>query len=262
MKMNADMLNTNDKVTEAILFATAAHAGQLRKGTTRPYITHPLEVLTILNGMRADNNLLIAGVLHDTIEDTDTTREDIEALFGPDVAELVAHHSEDKSKSWRERKQATIDEVRTGSKRLKMLILADKLANIRDMCIDYATVEEELWSRFNTGKTEQAWYNNGVIDAMEELQFDPAIKDYYWELNERYKDLFVTNWLDTATWTLYQLDVSGSLHGLQRGDGIWREYTMPLELPESWVGITKEYLQRIEDNWEDEELMLQNQKMN
>lgn len=262
MKMNTDMLNSNEKVTEAILFATAAHAGQLRKGTTRPYITHPLEVFTILNGMRADNNLLIAGVLHDTIEDTDTTREDIEALFGADVAELVAHHSEDKSKSWRERKQATIDEVQHGSKRLKMLILADKLANIRDMCIDYANVGEELWDRFNTGKVDQAWYNSGVIDAMEDLQFDDAVKDYYWELNECYKYLFVTNYLDPSTWTIYQLNVDDTLHGLRRGDGIWRVYAMPEEMPESWVPITKAYLQRIEDNWEDEALFTGNQPLN
>lgn len=92
------------RLNEAIKFAVDRHAGQFRKATVHPYISHPLEAMVILQSMDADINLQIAGVLHDTIEDTDTTEDDIRALFGDDVADLVTSHSEDKSKTWDERK--------------------------------------------------------------------------------------------------------------------------------------------------------------
>ena len=97
--MNNDSTN-NTLFDTAINFAVAKHAGQMRKGSNIPYITHPLETMTILNSMRADLNLLIAGLLHDTLEDTDTSPNELLKLFNKEVAELVAAHTEDKTKSW------------------------------------------------------------------------------------------------------------------------------------------------------------------
>ena len=91
-----------ERLNEAIVFATERHAGQVRKGSGKPYIVHPLEVLTILTDMEAGADVLIAGVLHDTVEDTGTTIEEIRSRFGDAVADLVAGCSEDKSKSWEE----------------------------------------------------------------------------------------------------------------------------------------------------------------
>ena len=116
------VLQDNARLNQAILFATERHAGQLRKGTVLPYILHPLETMQILSNMQADINLQIAGLLHDTIEDTDTTAAEIAALFGDDVAALVNHHSEDKSKSWLERKTQALTALQTADDRLKMLV--------------------------------------------------------------------------------------------------------------------------------------------
>ena len=77
------------KLHDAIVFAAKAHKGQVRKGTDVDYITHPMEVLQILTQMGADGNLLIAGVLHDVVEDTDVTLDEVRELFGDDVATLV-----------------------------------------------------------------------------------------------------------------------------------------------------------------------------
>ena len=126
----------NARLNQAILFATERHAGQLRKGTTLHYILHPLETLQILTEMQADIDLQIAGVLHDTIEDTETTAEELTALFGDDVSMLVNHHSEDKSKSWAERKTTAIIAAKQADERIKMLILADKLSNLRAIARD------------------------------------------------------------------------------------------------------------------------------
>ena len=101
----------NYLLEKAIHFATSKHAGQLRKGTKVPYIVHPLETMNILRSMNADTNLLIAGLLHDTVEDTDTSIEEIKEVFGTDVAALVGGHSEDKSKTWVERKTYAIKEL-------------------------------------------------------------------------------------------------------------------------------------------------------
>ena len=141
-----------DLIHSAIIFATNAHKGQLRKGTDLPYIIHPMEVMQILCEMEADEVLKIAGVLHDTLEDTDTTEEEIEKLFGEKVLRLVKSNSENKTLSWQERKQHTIDELKTAPLDVQMLILADKLSNMKSLLADYTNQGEDLWKRFNAPK--------------------------------------------------------------------------------------------------------------
>ena len=97
-----------NKIHNAIIYAAKKHEGQVRKGTDTPYIVHPMEVMQILTAAGCGEDVIVAGILHDTVEDTDATLEEISALFGEKVARLVAHESEDKSKTWRERKSATI----------------------------------------------------------------------------------------------------------------------------------------------------------
>jgi len=99
-----EVYDNNQRLNNAINFAVKYHTGQLRKGTTVPYIVHPLESMQILQRMNGDTDLLIAGVLHDILEDTQATEEEIAQIFGSEVAHLVAAHSEDKSKTWEERK--------------------------------------------------------------------------------------------------------------------------------------------------------------
>ena len=96
------------RLQDAIRFALDKHAHQFRKGTDRPYILHPLEVMLLLSAMNADTDLLMAGVLHDTVEDTDATLPELEARFGPGVAGLVGAHTDDKSLPWQERKAKAV----------------------------------------------------------------------------------------------------------------------------------------------------------
>lgn len=138
-------------INKAIKYATKKHKGQNRKGKDFPYIVHPLEVFNILYRMGADENLLIAGLLHDVLEDTDTTADELKAKFGEDVAELVLAHSEDKSLPWQERKRIGCEALAKAPKRVQMLVLADKLSNIREMSQDFNEIGDELWKRFNRG---------------------------------------------------------------------------------------------------------------
>lgn len=174
-------------INKAIAFATQAHEGQLRKGTTRPFILHPLEVGTIVASMTGDEEIISAAILHDTIEDCDGITEDIICMeFSPRVANLVAQESEDKSKSWMERKTATIEKLKTAAKEIQMIGLADKLSNMRDIDRDYPECGEELWNRFRMkDKNVIGWYYKSVRDSLRKSMGDTKVYQEYCELIEK-----------------------------------------------------------------------------
>lgn len=159
----------NKSIHNAIIFATLKHQNQKRKGTNIPYIVHPMEVMQILTENNCSENVIIAGILHDTLEDTDTKPKEIEAEFGKEILELVQTESEDKSKTWKERKQHTIDCLKTDSLETKLVCCADKLSNVRSMYADLKTCGAELWKRFNAPKNELAWYYGSIVESMPEL---------------------------------------------------------------------------------------------
>lgn len=239
--------DAKDLMNDAIVFAVQHHAGQLRKGTDQPYIFHPLETMLILRSMHADPALLIAGVLHDTVEDTSATLAEIREQFGEEVARLVAAHSEDKSRSWRERKQHTIDTLAHADRRMQMLVMADKVSNLRSMTADYAQVGDALWQRFNAGAAEQAWYYSGIQDALFEMQNDADGAAVYWEMVALFKDLFVHYFLDPQTPALYQVCLDGTAFRLEKGNPEWRESSP--SLPTHAEPISRKDAEALEEQW-------------
>ena len=153
-------------IQKAIIYATLKHEGQKRKSTNIPYIVHPMEVMQILTELRCTENVIVAGILHDTLEDTDATPEEIKQLFGADVLSIVQGESEDKSKTWKERKAATIERLKGDNPATKLVCFADKLSNIRSMYRDKLEVGAELWKRFNADKDSIEWYYRGVALAL------------------------------------------------------------------------------------------------
>jgi (p)ppGpp synthase/HD superfamily hydrolase len=154
------------KIHDAIIFATRKHSGQMRKGTDIPYISHPMEVMDILREDGCPEHVIIAGILHDTLEDTGTTPAEIGNKFGDDVLHIVQAESEDKSKTWKERKQATIDHLGGLSLAEKQVCCADKLSNLRSMYADRQEIGEALWGRFNAPKADIRWYYEGIRNAL------------------------------------------------------------------------------------------------
>lgn len=166
---------------KALDFAARAHAGQVRKGTKKPYIVHPIEVGEIVQTMTEDEEVICAALLHDTIEDCKgVTWEVLRDQFTKRIADLVASESEDKTKGWIERKQATIRHMAECEKEVKMIALADKLSNMRDIDRDYPVVGEELWNRFRMKEKEViGWYYKGVRDALRgDFQGVAAYEEY------------------------------------------------------------------------------------
>jgi len=174
-------------IDKAIEFATKAHEGQFRKGTKRPYIVHPIEVGDIVATMTSDAEVISAAILHDTIEDCEeVTEEVLKESFSERVAGIVAQESEDKSKTWIERKGATIESIRVAPQEVQMVGLADKLSNMRDIDRDYPTLGEELWKRFRMKDKEMiGWYYKGVRDALEEVFRDRDAYHEYVKLIEK-----------------------------------------------------------------------------
>lgn len=162
----------------AIQFAAEAHSGQYRKGTNIPYISHLVNVMKILCENNCKEEVIVAGILHDVVEDTLVTIDEIEIGFGREVAFLVRGateiqklskiRKESDEESWKERKQHTIYFLTHEATPGHLLVsAADKLDNLRAILDDFNRLGEDLWSRFNAGKEEQKWYYSALAAAFE-----------------------------------------------------------------------------------------------
>ena len=183
-------LNT-ELLDRAIVFAVNAHAGTERRGKGYPYIVHPMEAMAIVATMTADQELLAAAALHDTVEDTDVTVEQLRAEFGERIASLVADESDvmpagmTEEASWHQRKQAAIDRLSRASRDAKMVALGDKLSNMRAIARDYAELGDALWCRFHAkDPKEHEWHYRGLADALSELEGTEAYREFESLINQ------------------------------------------------------------------------------
>lgn len=166
-------------IERAAAFAEKAHRGVFRKGTNVPYITHPMETAVIVSAFTDDEELIAAALLHDVIEDAGISREELGQVFGRRVASLVQNESEDKSRSWRERKANTLKRLNDAPWETKILTLGDKLSNIRCTARDYMILGEDIWQRFNEkDKNRHAWYYWGISHRLRELEDHLYFKEY------------------------------------------------------------------------------------
>ena len=174
-----------DTFEEATLFALQAHQGMIRKRAGIPYILHPCEVATIVSTMTTDREVLAAAVLHDVVEDTPVSLEQIEERFGARVAKLVACESENKhpempkDQSWRLRKEESLADLAAGGRDEHMIWLGDKLSNMRSF---YQMLREEgngFWQHFNQrDSAQQAWYYDTVAQMTSDLSEELAWQEY------------------------------------------------------------------------------------
>lgn len=155
-------------IDKAIEFAARAHQGQLRKGTDIPYVSHPYAVGMILLEAGCEPEIVAAGILHDTLEDTDTSYDDLVQHFGQRVADIVVGCSEpDKSLSWEERKEHTVQYLKTAPQPVRMVACADKLHNVRSTLRAMELSDSELvWNRFKRGREQQEWYYRQLIGSL------------------------------------------------------------------------------------------------
>lgn len=174
--INTDLFN------RAAKFAVDAHAGTPRKGKGYPFILHPMEAACIVSSLTDDPEILAAAVLHDTVEDTDVTAEQVREQFGERVTRLVLNEScpLPKGAPWHDRKQAQIDQLTDAPLDSKIMALGDKLSNLRTISNDYREIGDALWKRFKApnGKEDMAWYYHRLAEALSELAGTSPYEEY------------------------------------------------------------------------------------
>jgi len=164
------------QIEHAIQVAAHAHRKQTRKGSPDlPYISHPLSVFVILSEYTEDENVLIAGLLHDVLEDADPTEYSdisLRKVFGDKIVSTIKEVSESKDgnleesdakSNWEERKNAYLEHSKTSSEEALLVSTADKLHNLESTLLDYEKSGSIIWDRFNAPREKQIWFYKEFI---------------------------------------------------------------------------------------------------
>jgi (p)ppGpp synthase/HD superfamily hydrolase len=168
--------HANPVFLRAVAFAVAKHGAvqQARKGTSFPYVVHPLRVGETLDRFGEPEDVVVAGLLHDVTEDAGVTHAEIVLEFGQRVAELVGKASElDSALPWQERKERTVARVRAETDRQALAVVAaDKLDNTYSLQNTLRARGEATWEIFNAARDAQRWYYTSVAEAL--IEKEPA----------------------------------------------------------------------------------------
>jgi (p)ppGpp synthase/HD superfamily hydrolase len=155
----------------ALRWAAVRHHGQTRKGSDVPYVEHLVGVALILDRLRFDEDTVIAGLLHDVVEDTAATAEEVEAMFGPVVGEIVRHCSERKhdasgrKRPWLDRKREHLAAFAEAPPNARAVLLADKLHNLLSIELDLRE-GRAVWASFNADLAQVLWYYRASIETL------------------------------------------------------------------------------------------------
>lgn len=179
---------------EAIAFAVQSHAGQVRKMAHTPYILHPMEVAVIISTITADEKIMAAGLLHDTVEDCNVDPREIKRRFGARVAALVQSETEDKlsdrpsSETWMARKEESLLMLQlTHDRDVKILWLGDKLSNIRSFYREWLARGDAIWLELNQKDPKKhAWYYRTIAEYLKELEDTAAYQEYVELVNKMF----------------------------------------------------------------------------
>lgn len=200
---------------EAVIYATNMHNGKTRKVSGVPAILHSMEVAQIISLLTDNVDVMIAGLLHDVVEDTDGTLEEIREKFGDRVAKLVGSETEnkyegtDKSQTWKRRKEESIKELAAFNDRdVEILWLADKLSNIRSLARDYSERGDKLWESFNQKDPQMhKWYYKTIAEILE-MHFNRtgAYKEYVLHINSIWPGTFSSDKLKYKKYKEVSLD--------------------------------------------------------
>ena len=169
----------------AMGFAIKAHQGMERRGKGFPYIIHPMEAVAIVATMTNDQELLAAAALHDVVEDTEISCEDIRKEFGDRIAQLVANESDpevsemNESESWKIRKQFAIDRLAKSGLDTKIVAMGDKLSNMRAIYRDYKIHGDKFWTIFHVSDPSlHEWHYRGLLTALDDLKNSYAYREF------------------------------------------------------------------------------------
>lgn len=186
-----------ERFDEALVFAARLHAGDIRKGTSIPYLAHLLGTASIALEHGASEDEAIAALLHDAVEDHG--REQLVTIrerFGTAVAEIVAGCTDAETTPkppWRARKEAYVRHLEDASPSVRLVSAADKLYNARAILADYRAIGDELWSRFSGGKVGVLWYYRALVEAFRKSGTAPLVEELDLVVSELERRVAVAN---------------------------------------------------------------------
>ena len=162
-------INLGSRFIRAFQFAGEKHAGQTRKASTIPYIAHLMGVASLVLEAGGDEDLAVAALLHDVVEDCGGAPmlEEVRRRFGARVAKVVDGCTDADTypkPPWRDRKEKYLRHLKTADADTRLVSAADKLNNVRSILGDYRELGESVWSRFNGGRDGTLWYYRALLE--------------------------------------------------------------------------------------------------
>jgi (p)ppGpp synthase/HD superfamily hydrolase len=165
-------------IEKAARIAVIAHADQKRKSDGFPYIIHPFMVAMKLMKYGFDDTTIAAALIHDVLEDTNLSQEEIKEELGGDVLEITKTVTEDKSLKWEDRKQKYAQAVKNGSSAAKAVSIADKIHNAENLIFTYSQIGSEIWGKFNRGRDAKIKNEEEMLKTFKESWSHPLIEEY------------------------------------------------------------------------------------
>ncbi len=178
----AKAVKLGPRFLRAFVFAAEKHAGQTRKASTIPYIAHLMGVASLVLEFGGDENLAIAALLHDVVEDCGGAPmlKEVRRRFGSRVAKIVdgcTDSDTDPKPPWRERKESYIRHLKSADAETRLVSAADKLNNVRSILSDHRKVGESIWARFHGGREGTLWYYRALLREFLRRKPNPLIRE-------------------------------------------------------------------------------------
>jgi (p)ppGpp synthase/HD superfamily hydrolase len=162
----------------ATRIAVRAHALQKRKESDLPYISHPVMVALKIAKYGFSDVVIAAALVHDVLEDTDFSAENLKNELGSEVFEIVAAVTNDDSLAWEEKKLQYIETVRSGSEGAKAVATADKVHNMESLILAYGEQGTAIWDHFNAGKDKKIWFEEEMLKMLQSTWQHPLVDEY------------------------------------------------------------------------------------
>ena len=165
-------------IEKAAHIMVTAHGDQKRKTNNTPYILHPMMVAFKLQELGFEPKVIAAALVHDVLEDTKFTAEQLEKELGKEVLELVLPLSEDKSLEWEDRKAKHVESIKNAPADAKAVSVTDKIHNLESLIAGHAEMGPEIWQKFNRGKEKKMWFENELLKMYKSTWSHPLINKY------------------------------------------------------------------------------------
>jgi len=155
-----------------------AHGQQVRKTDGSPYVVHPMMVAKKLARLNFHDEVIAAAMIHDVLEDTDITEQQLRQELGDEVVDIILPLSENKKLEWEERKKKYITDVKNAGHATKAVSIADKIHNLESVIETHKTMGPAIWTKFNRGKEQKMWFEKEMLKSFQESWDHPMIAEY------------------------------------------------------------------------------------